>query len=211
MNPKPFDGSEHREVSLEERAGWVAVWPLNAKGESSVWRWGRPKVEAALVAGEPGSSDLVARMTRNGRFNIYEKVRKTTTKAKSIWDDSAVRTEQGSIELRQLFGAAPFPHPKPRALVERCIQLGSEPGEWVLDFFGGSGTTADAALSLSRKGQGLRPVALIEHGSHFERVLKPRVLKAAYSGQWADGDPVDVDPVSVCYRVVELGDWLGGE
>jgi adenine-specific DNA-methyltransferase len=211
VNPNPVDGSEHREVSLEERQGWVTVWPLNAKGESSVWRWGRPKAGAALVAGSPARSEILARLTRNGRYNIYEKVRKTTTKAKSIWDDSAFRTEQGSIELRQLFGAAPFPHPKPRALVERCIQLGSEPGEWVLDFFAGSGTTADAALSLARQGQGLRPVALIEHGSHFERVLKPRVLKAAYTGRWADGLPVDRKPVSVCYRVVELEDWLGGD
>ncbi len=88
--------------------------------------------------------------------------------------------------------------------------MGSGPGEWVIVFFGGSGCRADEALSLARRGEGLRQVALIEHGSHFERVLKPRVLKAAYSGSWADARPQDETPVSVCYRVVELADWLDG-
>jgi adenine-specific DNA-methyltransferase len=207
VNPCPVDSGSHCEVSLSPQPGWVEVWPLNRKGESSVWRWGRPKVESALTAGEPSASELVARRTRSGRFNIYEKVRKTTTKAKSIWDDSTVRTEQGSIELRQLFGEALFPHPKPRALVERCLALGSAPGEWVLDFFAGSGTTADAALSLARRGDGLRPVVLIEQGEHFERILKPRILKAAYSGSWVDGVPACEEGVSVCYRVVKLQDW----
>jgi 16S rRNA G966 N2-methylase RsmD len=207
VNLDSDDENGHCDVSLEAQDGWLAVWPLNAKGESSVWRWGRSKSGEAVLEGQVSTAGIVARKTRNGKYNIYEKLRKTTTKAKSIWEDSSVRTEQGSIELRGLFGAALFPHPKPRALVERCLQLGSEPGQWVLDFFGGSGTTADAALSLARQGLGVRPVVLIERGEHFERVLKRRVVKAAYSGNWASGRPVDAAPVSVCYRVVTLRDW----
>jgi DNA modification methylase len=39
----------------------------------------------------------------------------------------------------------------PEALAERCILAGSRPGNLVLDPFGGSGTTARAAVSLGRR------------------------------------------------------------
>jgi len=41
--------------------------------------------------------------------------------------------------------------PMPQALAERCIRAGSRPGDTVLDPFGGSGTTARAAIALGRR------------------------------------------------------------
>lgn len=41
--------------------------------------------------------------------------------------------------------------PMPLALAERCIRAGSRPGDVVLDPFGGSGTTACAAVALQRR------------------------------------------------------------
>jgi DNA modification methylase len=40
---------------------------------------------------------------------------------------------------------------KPRALIERILNVSSNPGDLVADFFGGSGTTADVAERLGRK------------------------------------------------------------
>jgi len=42
----------------------------------------------------------------------------------------------------------------PEALAERCILAGSRPGDWVLDPFLGSGTTARVAISLGRRAIG---------------------------------------------------------
>lgn len=39
---------------------------------------------------------------------------------------------------------------KPLGILRRIIQASSSEGDWVLDFFGGSGTTADAAAELGR-------------------------------------------------------------
>lgn len=39
---------------------------------------------------------------------------------------------------------------KPLGILRRIIQASSKEGDWVLDFFGGSGTTADAASELGR-------------------------------------------------------------
>ena len=65
---------------------------------------------------------------------------------------------------------------KPEALLKKIIELGSNPGDWVLDCFLGSGTTAAAAHKLGRRWIG------IESGDHLERVALPR-LRRVVSGE----------------------------
>ena len=65
-------------------------------------------------------SNVVARAKRDGTFNIYEKYRKTTYKAKSIWLETDVITEKGTVELGELGLSERFPFPKPLFLLKRC-------------------------------------------------------------------------------------------
>lgn len=44
-----------------------------------------------------------------------------------------------------------YPTQKPLKLLERIIRVHSEVGDWVLDFFAGSGTTGEAAARLGRR------------------------------------------------------------
>ncbi|POH73079.1 DNA-methyltransferase [Arthrobacter glacialis] len=44
-----------------------------------------------------------------------------------------------------------YPTQKPVGILRRIISASTEKGDWVLDFFGGSGTTGAAALELERK------------------------------------------------------------
>lgn len=44
-----------------------------------------------------------------------------------------------------------YPTQKPLGILRRIIDAGSRPGDWVLDFFGGSGTTGQAARDSLRK------------------------------------------------------------
>ncbi len=44
-----------------------------------------------------------------------------------------------------------YPTQKPRALLDRMIRASSNPGELVLDFFAGSGTTGESCLLLKRR------------------------------------------------------------
>lgn len=159
------DGRGGLAVSLETRAGHdVEVEPRNSAGEGSVWRWGQPKAQAAIVPDDPAASSIVAKQRRDGGFNIYEKHRKSTAKAKGLWDDAAMRTERGTLDLREALGRPVFDHPKPVALVRRCIELATDPGGIVLDPFAGSGTTAEAAAGLADRvcvlGQWPEPVSL---------------------------------------------------
>jgi adenine-specific DNA-methyltransferase len=65
---------------------------------------------------------------------------------------------------------------KPESLVQRIIESVTEPGDWVLDSFLGSGTTAAVAHKLGRKWIG------IELGEHAETLCLPR-LKRVVSGE----------------------------
>jgi site-specific DNA-methyltransferase (adenine-specific) len=44
-----------------------------------------------------------------------------------------------------------YPTQKPLAILERIVRVHSNPGDLVLDFFAGSGTTGEAAARLGRR------------------------------------------------------------
>lgn len=161
VDPDRDDGHGGLAVSLRPRAGYeVVVEPRNRAGAGSVWRWGQPKVQANLVEDDPVRSQVVAKRRRDGGYNICEKHRKATAKAKGLWDEPSMRTEQGTIDLRELLGRPVFDHPKPVAMVRRCVQLGCDPQGIVLDFFAGSGTTAQAVAQVDALDGGQRTCLL---------------------------------------------------
>ena len=60
------------------------------------------------------------------------------------------RTQDTILEFDKPSRNAEHPTMKPVALVERCIENSSQPGERVLDLFGGSGSTLIAAEKTGR-------------------------------------------------------------
>ena len=134
-------------------------------------------------------SEIVARPKRTGGWNIYEKHRKTTTKPKSLWTESEVRTEAGTIDMRQLFQTPVFDHPKPVALIEKCLAIGSHPHSLVCDPFAGSGTTGHAVINLNHKDGGSRKYILIERADYVESVILPRLKKLTFTPTWIEGSP----------------------
>ena len=101
-------------------------------------------------------------------------------------------TTHGTGLLKNMLGnALAFPFPKSIYLIEDCLRVSSlGKKDTVLDYFGGSGTTAHAAINLNRQDSGKRKYILVEMGHHFDTVLKPRVMKAVYAENWKDAKPV---------------------
>lgn len=64
-----------------------------------------------------------------------------------------------------------FATPKPERLIERVLRLATNPGDWVLDSFLGSGTTAAVAHKMGRRWVG------IELGAHAHTHCLPRLRK----------------------------------
>lgn len=172
--PGVLDENGYAKVSLEQSPDFaVAVLPQNSEGKDGCWRWGKDKVRSADLDSE--TPVVVSRQKRNGEWNIYQKSRKSTTKAKSIWDDVSVISEQGTIELGELGLAPYFDHPKPVGLIKKALQIGTEDGDLILDFFAGSGTTAQAVLELNEEEGNNRQFILIQlpettNGAEFETI-----------------------------------------
>ena len=57
--------------------------------------------------------------------------------------------ENASLDLQDLMGDSLFSNPKPVSLIKHLVNFVIEDGDYVLDFFAGSGTTAHAIMDLS--------------------------------------------------------------
>ena len=162
--PDLKDECGYARISLTKTGEFhLPVFPRNSEGIDGCWRWGKESGEKLALADLTGPLPIVvAKKRQDGEWNIYEKSRKATTKAKSIWDDTAVISEQGTLELGELGLGDVFDHPKPVQLVKRSLQIASKPGDLILDFFGGSGTTAQAVMELNKADGGNRQFILVQ-------------------------------------------------
>ncbi len=156
VNPDVIDKDGFCPVSLVQTEDYsMEVLPYNSKGEESCWRWGT-KLSTENIQPNTQISNLVARVKRDGGYNIYEKYRKSTYKAKSIWFDTDVISERGTVELGELGLSQLFQFPKPLGLISKCVQIGSNEEDIILDFFAGSGTTGQAVMKANANDGGNR-------------------------------------------------------
>lgn len=111
---------------------------------------------------------------------------------RTLWGRDAVGSNRTSKnEMRALFpGVESFSTPKPERLMERVVRIGSNPGDIVLDCFGGSGTTAAVAHKMGR-----RWVTSEILPETIDAFTQPRLEKVV------DGDPGGIS------KTVE---WSGG-
>lgn len=72
------------------------------------------------------------------------------------------RTEHGSKEIRDLFENQVFSYPKPTGLIKFFVQNCSYNNDIVLDFFAGSGTTADAVMQVNQADDGKRRYIVVQ-------------------------------------------------
>ena len=123
----------------------------------------------------PNESQVIAKRKRDGGWNIYEKNRKATRKAKSVWDEKEVRTELGTRMVREIFGKSVFDFPKPVELIKKAVRLGSNGKDIILDSFSGSGTTAHSVFSLNKEDGGNRRFVLVECEDYADEITAERV------------------------------------
>lgn len=154
------------EISLQKTNGFSEeVYPYQpSSGEKGTWRWSKEKVQT------DGDVLLARKVKRNGEtvYDIYQKDylngnhgKERRTKAKSIWDEKEMNYQNAATELKAIFGTSPFTYAKPTYLVKQALRMmdyGKK--ETVLDFFAGSGTTAQAVLELNNEDGGKRTVIL---------------------------------------------------
>jgi adenine specific DNA methylase Mod len=147
VNENDADANGYYCVSLDKTDKYnIEVKPYNSVGKESVWRWGKDKARENIAIGNSDNSQILAKKKTDGGWIILEKNRRSTTKVKSVWDETEMRTENGTREIRRLFNATVFDHPKPVELIKKAVKIGTNEDDIVLDIFAGSGSTAQAVL-----------------------------------------------------------------
>ena len=117
----------------------------------------------------------------------------------SIIDD--VFTADGTTEIREFFGEDVFDFAKPSNLIQRLVKQGTENEGVVLDFFGGSGTTAQAVLESNKADGGNRKFILVQLPEPTERkdyptiadITKARVRRVIEKLDEADKKQLDLE------------------
>lgn len=89
------------------------------------------------------------------------------------WTHEEVGSNQDSKkEMLELFpGVEPFSTPKPERLLMRILTIASNPGDYVLDSFAGSGTTGAVAHKMGRRW------IMVELGDQCNSLIVPRMKK----------------------------------
>lgn len=97
----------------------------------------------------------------NGQWSVQFKQRQAEgRKIRSLLHENEYKSSHDEIEALGLGGA--FSFPKPTSLVAQLVQGGCKAGEIVLDFFAGSGTTAQAIIELNEKDGADRKFILVQ-------------------------------------------------
>ena len=126
-----------------------------------------------------------------------------------------IYTQTGTAELRSIFkGKSPIAYPKPSILIEALLSIDIHPREKddliILDSFAGSGTTAQAVLSLNRDDHRNRKFILVETEKYADKVTAERVRRVI-KGVLASKDEALKKGLGGSFTYCELGEPLGLE
>lgn len=187
----------HPQKKIINNKGILEIYPIDSNGNERKWRYSRESVENV-------KENLKVFFTKD---SITIKLGKTEKSFKTMWYGAKYSaTEYGSKILKDILPNNDFDYPKSIHTVKDSVYLASKEDSTILDFFGGSGTTAHAVLELNREGSN-RKFVLVEMGEHFYNVIIPRIKKVAFSQEWKNGELKNgkqVNPISIAFRYYEL-------
>ncbi|NOE24832.1 site-specific DNA-methyltransferase [Ruegeria sp. HKCCD6157] len=126
-------------------------------GEDKVWRWSKDSYESRrkeIVIKKVRSSNLVDDQGGNVKWNVYTKtylndvIEKSSAKPNSLIEDHI--NQKSSHELNDI--GIPFSFAKPSSLIEYLCEVSRvKSSDIVMDFFAGSGSTAQGVLKFNAK------------------------------------------------------------
>ena len=142
---------------------------------------------------------------KDGIIRIFQKERKLSETAKTVWIDKKFTSIFGTKELQSIFDKSVFNFPKPKALVEQILQIATDENSVILDSFAGSGTTAHAVLNMNKSDGGNRRFILIEMMDYADSITAERVKRVIQG--YGEGKK-SVEGTGGDFSYYELGDKL---
>lgn len=146
-------------LSLEKTSNTIKeILPNKLKGKDGRWMW---KKEKFITDKE---KFLVYDGSKIQRKIYFDDSKDQTLYQveKAYFDDSNFQNSKGTKELQNLLGYDIFNNPKPESLIQKIIEISTQPSDIVLDFHLGSGTTAAVAHKMGRQYIGIEQMDYIE-------------------------------------------------
>jgi len=132
----------------------------------------------------------------------------------TLWHaDEVGTTDSATKTLLHIFGGeARFDSPKPSELIERIIQIASNPGDLILDSFAGSGTTGHAVMKLNNAASDKEPrrFILVEMEPTIARDITAERVRRVAQG-YTNAKSEKVERLGGGFRYCELGEPLFDE
>jgi len=182
-DPVPLD---HPYPTCPTPEGYLRIYPINSSGEERVWR-------SSYLTGRERAKNNELFMTDSG--TVYQSIDHESERKVlfSNWTETKFNAGvYGANLLRDMGLGSAFDYPKSINTMETALwaQTYGRDNGFILDYFGGSGTTAHATINLNRKYGGSRKFITVEMGDYFSTATLPRIKKAAYASEWSDGKPI---------------------
>lgn len=174
LNPNNIDSNGFYEISLEKTDGLIEIYPPESKKNKVqfVWRWGKPKSKINI------NKEIVGYKNEDGEYRIVQKMRNDEKLIRSLIISKDATTRRGTAEVEEIMNAKIFEFPKPLGLLKPFIQVSNAENNFVLDFFSGSSTTADAVMQLNAEDGDSRKYIMVQLPEKIEE-NKP-AYKAGY-------------------------------
>ena len=142
------------------------------------WRYSQTKLDEIIASGETIVISKAPFRPNHVKDGGAPKMLKNLL---SVGHYGMATYEDATEESRRLFGASDaFDYPKPELLISTLIGSVTQPGDWVLDSFAGSGTTGAVAHKMGRRW------IMVELGDHCHTHIIPR-LKKVVDGEDSGG------------------------
>lgn len=175
-DPKgPWRSGDVRSPNLRENLKFNIVTPSGKiiSPPEKGWRWSRELLQSKIDTGEIFFSNDETRIIR--KIYLCDQDGRVPD---SLWlgEDSGT-TREANTELKGL--SIEFGTPKPERLIQRVINISTKPGDFVLDSFLGSGTTAAVAHKMGRRWIG---VELGDHAYTHCAVRMRKVIEGEQGG-----------------------------
>jgi adenine-specific DNA-methyltransferase len=143
-------GTKNQFYTLETPAGRIIEPP-----SGSCWRYTKEKMLKEINLNNIWFGSDGTGVPRIKKF--LNQGRQGLTPETMWWARDVGTNDSAKREMVALFeGFAIFETPKPASLIERMIEIGTDKDSTILDFFAGSGTTADAVMNRNAKDNGKR-------------------------------------------------------
>ena len=147
-------------------------------GKPNTWRWNKEKVEWGKA------NDFIVFKKGKDKWKAYIKQyqfvdNENNIRQRKLPHRAIIKflNAEGSRELNSIVQQNTFRFPKPVGLILFCINLFADKNITVLDFFAGSGTTAQAVLQANNNDAGNRKFILCTNNENniCETVTYPRI------------------------------------